>query len=227
MKTSIIEVHDMLSVLTVDEVEKRVGEVPGVASATVNYAAGNAAVRYDETLLDVAEIKVIVHQRGQQSADASQPKHVSEDKPAPAVPVGAAPAGKAAPQTKPATPEPVVSKAAPVAPTAVAPPASAAVKARPDVKSSTPATDEPKVDSWKVHARSLATTLGVAYISCAVFDLVFPPFGLLAALAPASPLPISGSALALLAGFALFTVAGFVLGALHGIASQFWSKRLR
>ena len=50
MKTSIIEVHDMLSILTVDEVEKRISEVPGVASATVNYVVGNAAVRYDETL---------------------------------------------------------------------------------------------------------------------------------------------------------------------------------
>jgi len=29
MKTSVIEVHDMLSVLTVDEVEKRIGKVPG------------------------------------------------------------------------------------------------------------------------------------------------------------------------------------------------------
>src|SRR5659263_54093 len=105
MKTSIIEVRDMLSVLTVDEVEKRIGEVPGVASATVNYVAGNAAVRYDETLLDVADIKVIVHQRGQQSADESEPKHVSEDKPAPTVgahndheghTASAAPAGKAA-----------------------------------------------------------------------------------------------------------------------------------
>ncbi len=45
MKTSVIEVRDMLSVLTVDEVEKRIGEVPGVESATVNYAAGNATVR--------------------------------------------------------------------------------------------------------------------------------------------------------------------------------------
>src|ERR1019366_861015 len=66
MKTSVIEVHDMLSVLTVDEVEKRLGQVPGVESATVNYAAGNATVRYDETLLEVADIKVLVHQRGKQ-----------------------------------------------------------------------------------------------------------------------------------------------------------------
>lgn len=80
---------------------------------------------------------------------------------------------------------------------------------------------------WKVHAFSLATTLGVAYILCAIFDALFPPFGLLAALAPASPWPISGSPIAFLAGFVLFTATGFVLGALYGIAWGFWSKRLR
>ena len=82
-------------------------------------------------------------------------------------------------------------------------------------------------DSWKVTAFSLATTLGVAYLSCAIFDLVFPPFGLLAALASAIPFPISGSPLGFLTGFALLTVVGFVLGALHGVASDFWSKKLR
>ena len=49
MKTSVIEVHDMLSVLSVLGVEKRIGEVPGVESVTVNYAAGIATVRSDET----------------------------------------------------------------------------------------------------------------------------------------------------------------------------------
>ncbi len=82
-------------------------------------------------------------------------------------------------------------------------------------------------DIWKVHAFSLATTLGVAYILCAIFDVLIPPFGLLAALASASPWPISGSPLAYLTGFVLFTAAGFVLGALYGIAWKFWSKRLR
>ena len=82
-------------------------------------------------------------------------------------------------------------------------------------------------DFWKVHAFSLATTLGVAYVACAVFDALFPPFGMLAGLASASPWPISGSPLAYLTGFVLFTVAGFVLGALYGIAWGFWSKRLR
>ena len=82
-------------------------------------------------------------------------------------------------------------------------------------------------DSWKVPALSLATTLAVVYVFCAVFDALFPPFGLIAALAPASPWPISGSPFAFLTGIALFAVAGFVLGALHEIASQFWIKRLR
>ena len=83
------------------------------------------------------------------------------------------------------------------------------------------------IDFWKIPAFSLATTLAVVYIFCAIFDLLFPPFGLIAALAPASPWPISGSPLAFLTGFALFTGAGFVLGALYGIASGFWSRKLR
>jgi len=82
-------------------------------------------------------------------------------------------------------------------------------------------------DLWQVHAFSLATTLGVAYILCAIFDVLFPPFGLLAALAPASPWPVSGSPLGLLTGFVLFIVAGFVLGALYGLAWGFWKQRLR
>ena len=78
MKTSVIEVPDMLSVLTVDEVEARFEEVPGVESATVNYAAGKITVRYDETLLKVADINIFVHQRGQKSAGGeTQPGHES------------------------------------------------------------------------------------------------------------------------------------------------------
>ena len=68
MKTSVLEVRDMLSVLSVDEVEKRIGEVPGVDSVTVNYAGGSATVRYDETRLEVADIKSAVRQRGYESA---------------------------------------------------------------------------------------------------------------------------------------------------------------
>ena len=263
MKTSVIEVHDMLSVLTVDEVEKRIGEVPSVESVTVNYAAGNATVRYDETRLDVAGIKVIVHQRGPQSAGESHPTHVSEHEPtrtSAAVPTPKAASASAstpvATVPKPSTVAAAVpamavpgrdeqqDKTTPSAPssaTVVAPPKPSPVasatkpstlvaappKATLDEKSSTPTATEPKADSWKVHALSLTMTLSVAYILCAIFDVLFPPFGLLAALAPASPLPISGSPLAYLTGFALFTVAGFVFGAVHGVAWDFWNKRLR
>jgi hypothetical protein len=81
-------------------------------------------------------------------------------------------------------------------------------------------------NSWKLHALSLATTFGVAYILCAIFDALFPPYGFLAALASASPWPIYGSPVGFLTGFVMFTVAGFVLGALYGIAWGFWNKIL-
>ena len=68
MKTSVIDVRDMLSVLSVDEVEKRIGDVPGVESVTVNYAAGSATVRYDETRLEITDIRSVVRQSGYESA---------------------------------------------------------------------------------------------------------------------------------------------------------------
>ena len=83
MKTSVIEVHDMLSVWGVDEVEKRIGEVPNVDSVTVNYAAGNATVRYDETRLDIADIRSAVRRRGYQPAEPAALK-TAPDAPAPA-----------------------------------------------------------------------------------------------------------------------------------------------
>ena len=268
MKTSVIEVHDMLSVLTVDEVEERIAGVPGVASATVNFAAGNATVRYDETRLEVADIRVMMHQRGPHPSGESLPANGSGHEPArkpdamptpkvapasapkpeatmprtsgvtaAAVPPVTVPAGdgqqhRTAPIAQPSTP-PSTTPAAPPKPSPVAPaakpltPVAAASKADHDAKSPTSTAAEPIADSWKVHALSLTVTASVAYALCAIVDVLFPRFGLLAALAPASPLPISGSPLAYLAGFVLFTVAGFVLGAVHGIAWEFWSKRLR
>ncbi len=108
MKTSPIEVHDMLSVFSVDEVEKRIGEVPGVQSVTVNFAAGNATVRYDETQLEATDIKSAVRQRGH---DAATPAGIAPDEghaghappAAPSeFPTSAAPPDKETPQTTPA-----------------------------------------------------------------------------------------------------------------------------
>jgi P-type Cu2+ transporter len=108
MKTSVIEMRDLLSVLTVAAVEKRIGEVAGVESATVNYAAKNATVRYDETLLDVDDIKVLVHQRGQPPAGEVQSAQESDQKPAPAPPGESS--AKAAPASSPES-EPALSDA--------------------------------------------------------------------------------------------------------------------
>ena len=135
MKTSTIEVHDMLSVFSVDEVEKRIGEVPGVQSVTVNFAAGSATVRFDETQLEATDIKSAVRQRGHDAAtpagtalDASHAGHAPPAAPsessksaAPTSASGAtaaegfgdaAPPGKAASSTTPDAP-PAASAAAP------------------------------------------------------------------------------------------------------------------
>jgi copper chaperone CopZ len=132
MKTSVIEVHDMLSVLSVDEVEKRIGNVPGVESVTVNYAAGNATARYDETRLAVADIKSAVRQSGYESV---APAAVSagegrQDHTAPGTTPSTAVA--AAPKPSPGAPTPAPTSAsasaAPTSPPAstATPPASAA-----------------------------------------------------------------------------------------------------
>ena len=97
MKTSNINVHDMLSVLSVDDVEKRIGEVPGVESVTVNFAAENATVRYDETRLEATDIKSAVRQKSYESdaPEQSEVKPVKDKVEAPAT----ASAGK--PQAEP------------------------------------------------------------------------------------------------------------------------------
>ncbi len=124
MKTSVLEVHAMLSVLSVDDVEKRIGEVPGVESVTVNFAAGNATVRYDETRLEVADIKSAVRQRGYESAAPAAASagdghagHTARGA-LPAAPASAAPeAPPVAPATAAATPAPAPTPdAAPAAP---------------------------------------------------------------------------------------------------------------
>ena len=141
MKTSVIEVHDMLSVWSVDEVEERIGEVPGVESVTVNHAAGNATVRYDETRLEVADIKAAVRQSGYKSAGESQPKHVSEPKPEHKD--TGTPAPKAGPASA-STSETAGAKASTAAPGAPPPgSAPAAPKPSPAVPAAPPSTPAP------------------------------------------------------------------------------------
>jgi len=116
MKTSVIEVHAMLSVLSVDEVERRIGEVPGVESVTVNFAAGSATVRYDETRLEVADIKSAVRQRGYESAAPAAASAAGGHE------------GHTAPGAPPETPAPAAPQPSPAAPAAAPAPTSAASK---------------------------------------------------------------------------------------------------
>jgi copper chaperone CopZ len=132
MKTSVIEVRDMLSVLSVDEVEKRIGEVPGVESVTVNYAAGSATVRYDETRLEIADIKSAVRQRGYESAAL------------PAASAGGGDEGHTAPGAPPTTHAPDVPKAASVAPATAGAAASTTPKPSPAAPAAAPASGAPK-----------------------------------------------------------------------------------
>ena len=127
MKTSVLEVHDMLSVLSVDDVERRIGEVPGVDSVTVNFSAGSATVRYDETRLEIADIKSAVRQRGYE-ATAPAAASASDSH-----------AGHTAPSAPPATPAPAATKTASVAPAAAPAPTSAAPKSAPDAAAAAPA----------------------------------------------------------------------------------------
>ncbi|MCR4374923.1 MAG: heavy metal translocating P-type ATPase, partial [Acidobacteria bacterium] len=127
MKTSIIEVHAMLSVLSVDEVEGRIGEVPGVESVTVDFAAGRATVRYDETRLEVADIKSAVRQRGYEAAAPAAASAGDGHAGHTARSVLPAASASAAPETPPVTPAtPAVSPAP--APTPGAAPAAPAGK---------------------------------------------------------------------------------------------------
>ena len=136
MKTSVIEVRDMLSVLSVSGVEERIGKVPGVESATVNFAAGTATVRYDETRLDIADIRSDVRQSGYEtdSAPGASPgkshKGGEGHGAAGASPANAAPKDKAPPDVAPASPSKPASPASADAPMSEAPKSSPAEPAK-------------------------------------------------------------------------------------------------
>jgi len=126
MKTSVIEVRDMLSVLSVDAVEKRIGEVPGVESVTVNYAAGNATVRFDETHIEVGDIKAAVRQSGYQSDGEGNAEHGNGSKPAHEHAAAPTPHGSSAPVPATAAPKPPADAPAAVpTPSPASPPAAA------------------------------------------------------------------------------------------------------
>ena len=62
-------------------------------------------------------------------------------------------------------------------------------------------------DFWKVHSFSLASAAGVFYILCAIFDALFPPFGLIATVSAHSPSPLFGSPLGFLSEYVILPSA--------------------
>lgn len=130
MKTSVIEVRDMLSVLSVLGVEERIGNVPGVESVTVNYAAGSATVRFDETRLNLADIKSDVRQSGFEAEGASDGAAIGDHK------------HKSASGTPPGDPDPAPPKT-PTGAASDAPPAGSATPVEADAAAKPSATSKP------------------------------------------------------------------------------------
>lgn len=97
--------------------EEWIGKVPGVESVTVNCAAGNATVGYDETRLEIADIKSAVRQSRYRSAGEFPPRHVSEHKAA---------------RERAVVPTPEAAPPSPSAPVAAVPKASTAAPGRLD-----------------------------------------------------------------------------------------------
>ena len=169
MKTSVIEVRDMLSVLSVVGVEKRIEEVPGVESVTVNFAAGNATVRYDETRLDVGDIKSDIRQRGCESVQEPPSEHRPAKDAAGAATPPASPATSSQPVASPPAAGTPKDAADEQAGNAVAPEITAAngSPGKPDAKPAaeaakpaTPATDAPKDAAVDADPKAPATAAG-------------------------------------------------------------------
>ncbi|PKP71959.1 MAG: copper-translocating P-type ATPase, partial [Alphaproteobacteria bacterium HGW-Alphaproteobacteria-5] len=76
MKTAIVEVAGLLSVLSAQGVEKQLARLPGMHKVEVNYVAGSAAVTYDEIRTDLKAIKAKVEECGYHCGGELVPKHV-------------------------------------------------------------------------------------------------------------------------------------------------------
>lgn len=84
MKTSIIEVGGLLSVLSAHGVEKRLTRLPGVVKAEVNCVSGSTTVEYDDAVTSLSEIKARLDECGHHCHGELVPRHICipEDPPA-------------------------------------------------------------------------------------------------------------------------------------------------
>ena len=93
MKTSTIEVGELVSTLSAAGVERQLSTLPGVHHASVNYVAGSATVHYDESLTSLETIRQRVTDCGYHCRGELLPTHVCD--PAGHKAAGQAPAGHA------------------------------------------------------------------------------------------------------------------------------------
>ena len=78
MKSTIIDVRDLLSPLSARGVEKQLESMAGVKQADVNYVSGSATVLYDETVTGLNTIKAKVRECGHHCGGELVPKHICE-----------------------------------------------------------------------------------------------------------------------------------------------------
>ncbi len=83
MKTTVIDVRDLLSPLSARGVEKQLVRMPGVKQVDVNSVSGSATVVYDETVTDLNAIKARVRECGHHCNGELVPKHLCESEAAP------------------------------------------------------------------------------------------------------------------------------------------------
>jgi Cu2+-exporting ATPase len=78
MKTTVLEVGGMLSVLDHRGVEKQLKGISGVNAASVNIATSNAVVEYDETITNVEALRAKIIECGYHCRGEVLPNHVCE-----------------------------------------------------------------------------------------------------------------------------------------------------
>lgn len=92
MKTAVVEVGGLLSVLSAEGVQKQLQKLPGMHHAEVNYVAQSATVHYDETRTSLDDIRKRIVECGYHCRGEMVPHHLCVDRsetrlqPAPAAP---------------------------------------------------------------------------------------------------------------------------------------------
>ena len=78
MKTSTIEVGELVSTLSAAGVARQLSTLPGVHDADVNYVAGSATVHYDEARIALEAIRQRVIDCGHHCRGELVPAHVCD-----------------------------------------------------------------------------------------------------------------------------------------------------